>query len=224
MSEPSSSMTCAVHGLPGETLEQSAARALLNPTLTAAQTLFRLGELFNPAGSTTADFQAMVSELEMQAQAVNRNNLSRPEAMLAAQMHTLDALFGVLLRRGAANVGEYPAAAETYMKLALRAQSQCRSTAEALAVMKNPSTFAVVKQANIAHTQQVNNRLARPKRKQNQPNKLLGAPSGSRLDAGAQSQAVETDSHMAAVVPIHRPEVIGGQSHSRKKCIQGGRA
>jgi len=44
------------------------------------------------------------------------------------------------------------------MRLALRAQSQCRATLETLAVIKNPTTVAYVRQANIANgPQQVNN-------------------------------------------------------------------
>jgi transposase InsO family protein len=44
------------------------------------------------------------------------------------------------------------------MRLALKAQSQCRATVEALAEMKNPKPVAYVQQANIANgPQQVNN-------------------------------------------------------------------
>ena len=41
-------------------------------------------------------------------------------------------------------------AAETYMRLALKSQSQCRTTVETLAEIKNPRQVAFVKQANIA--------------------------------------------------------------------------
>jgi len=45
-----------------------------------------------------------------------------------------------------------------YLRLALKAQSQCRTTLETLAVIKNPAPVAFVRQANIAHgPQQVNN-------------------------------------------------------------------
>jgi hypothetical protein len=45
---------------------------------------------------------------------------------------------------------------EVRLRLALKAQTQCRATVETLATMKNPVVFA--KQANIAHgPQQINN-------------------------------------------------------------------
>jgi hypothetical protein len=44
---------------------------------------------------------------------------------------------------------------EQYLRLALKAQSQCRATIETLAVLKNPPVFT--RQANIAGQQVVNN-------------------------------------------------------------------
>jgi hypothetical protein len=81
--------------------------------------------------------------------------------MLTAQAHTLDAIFGNCARRAAANMGEYMHAAELYLRLALKAQSQCRATLETLAAIKNPAPVAFVRQANIsAGPQQVNNGTA----------------------------------------------------------------
>jgi hypothetical protein len=74
------------------------------------------------------------------------------------QAQTLDAIFNGLARRTAVNAGEYMAACETYLRLALKAQSQCRATLETLAMIKNPRPLAFVKHANIAAgPQQVNN-------------------------------------------------------------------
>lgn len=71
------------------------------------------------------------------------------------------------------------------MKLALRAQNQCRATLQTLSELKNPRPVAFVKQANISNgPQQVNNGQAfansthagpRAGKNQNQPNELLGA-------------------------------------------------
>ncbi len=73
-------------------------------------------------------------------------------------------------------------AAELYLRLALKAQGQCRATLETLAVIKNPTALTFVKQANIAHgPQQVNNTIAPPDpqalshgKTAIEPNKLLG--------------------------------------------------
>jgi len=62
---------------------------------------------------------------------------------LASRVHTsqaisLDALFTELARRSGNNMGQYPDAADRYMRLALKAQSACRSTLEALARLHQP--------------------------------------------------------------------------------------
>ncbi len=79
--------------------------------------------------------------------------------MLIAKAHSLDAIFNALLRRASANAESgYTQAAETYMRLGLKAQAQCRATIEALVNMKNPRPVAYVQQTNIAQgPQQVNN-------------------------------------------------------------------
>ncbi len=77
--------------------------------------------------------------------------------MLLTQAQTLDTVFHKLARLAGSNFSNLEAA-DTFMRLALRAQSQCRATLETLAVIKNPTTVAFVRQANIANgPQQVNN-------------------------------------------------------------------
>jgi len=129
--------------------------------------------------------------------------------MLATQAHTLDALFHTLVQRAILNMGEYMGAAETYMKLALRAQSQCRSTWEALSAIRNPPMVGYVKQANIAHGhQQVNNadsNDARAGENEKPPNELLEQKHGSEwLDAGAAGEAGGADSKLEALDALDR--------------------
>lgn len=62
---------------------------------------------------------------------------------LASRIHTsqaisLDALFTDMARRSGNNMGQYPDAADRYMRLALKAQSACRSALEALARLHQP--------------------------------------------------------------------------------------
>ena len=80
------------------------------------------------------------------------------EAMLAAQALTLNVAFHDLFRRADAHLGSSLSAAETLMRLALKAQAQSRSTLETLANLKHPR-FVVAGQANISHGghMQVNN-------------------------------------------------------------------
>ncbi|WP_426051730.1 hypothetical protein [Brevundimonas sp. SL161] len=58
--------------------------------------------------------------------------------MLASQALTLDAMFTELARRAAANIGEHLLAADRYARLAMKAQSNCRATLEALARLHQP--------------------------------------------------------------------------------------
>lgn len=156
------------------------------------------------------DLTALADELSSQIGAVTKGDLARAEAMLIAQAHTLEALFYELARRAGLNIGEYLQAAETYMRLALKAQSQCRATLETLAAIKNPPTnVAFVRQANIAHgAQQVNNAMPadapRARETEITPNKLLETNDGQQLDIGAAAKAVRKDSDMEALGAFDR--------------------
>ena len=98
-----------------------------------------------------------------QAKATHAGDLSGAETLLTAQAMALDAIFCELARRSAVNMGEYLDASERYMRLALKAQGQCRATLETLAAIKNPPVV-FAKQANINNggQQQVNNGAMAP--------------------------------------------------------------
>ena len=102
-------------------------------------------------------------------------------------------------------MGEYLHAFEAYLKLALRAQFQCRAALETLAEIKYPRSVAVVKQANIAHGhQQVNNVPPRADEIENPQSKLLEQTDGERLDTGTTSTAGGADTSMEAVGAVNR--------------------
>jgi len=99
----------------------------------------------------------MVASLKDHGRRVNDNDLAAPEQMLMAQSIALNAIFAEMARRSALNLGEHLDASERYMRLALKAQGQCRATVETLAAIKNPPVV-FAKQANITSgPQQVNN-------------------------------------------------------------------
>lgn len=182
------------------------AKHLLSPSLNAAA----LTQTFAPYPAEDLNLEALRDELAEQCQKVMRGDMGRAEAMLIAQAHTLDAMFTGLARRSHANMGEYTDAAEKYMRLALRAQSQCRATLETLATIKNPPVV-IARQANIAHgPQQVNNGSvtsthARTREIQSEPSELLEHTHGERLDPGATGQAIGSDPAMATVGAFDRP-------------------
>lgn len=138
--------------------------------------------------------------LEDMGRAVAAGDLCRAESLLTAQVASLNALYVSLARR--AHAAKYMENFERYLRLALRAQAQCRATVETLALMKNPPVFA--RQANIAQgLQQVNNGpVMNGSRARGEletaPSKLLMEAQGERLErstattAGASNSAMET--------------------------------
>jgi hypothetical protein len=154
-----------------------------------------------------------VRALDEQVKDVKDGDLSHQESMLTTQAKTLDLIFHKLARRSFVNLAEYPQAADTYMRLALKAQSQCRTTIEALAEIKNPRPVAFVRQANIANgPQQVNNGQPEPRARETEstPNKVLGDNRGEWLDTGTQGAAGGADTELATLGTIHRAENGGG--------------
>ena len=87
-----------------------------------------------------------------------------PDWALRLVLEHRDAIFNELARRAALNMAEYPNATEIYLRLALKAQSQCRATLETLAAIKNPP-IVYARQANVTTgPQQVNNGMPVPSR------------------------------------------------------------
>lgn len=138
----------------GREVAEANARKLLQPEV---RSVIAIKE-FSQCGDDL-DLVALHKELSRQVDQMRSGNLGKVEAMLYAQAQTLDAMFFNLATRAHRQMGQgdYLYAADTYMKLALRAQSQCRATLEALATIKNPPVV-YAKQANVTTgPQQVNN-------------------------------------------------------------------
>ena len=157
-------------------------------------------------GKDVVSVTSIDAELRANGDAVVAGDLGRIERALTSQFLTLDTIFANLAERSSRQ--EYMKQMETYLRLALKAQSQARATAEALALLKNPQPF--IRQANIAQgNQQVNNMYASTsahsgipsgaENSQVEPNKLLEAQDANTLDTRAQGATVGTDSHLAAV-------------------------
>ena len=179
-------------------LADAAAQTLTRPEVNAAVAIEQWQ-------ADTHDVNALVTELNRQVEAVNSGDMSRPEAMLMAQAHTLDNIFNTLARRAINQ--EFLLHWETYMRMAMKAQSQCRMTIETLATLKNPQVV-FAKQANINNggQQQVNNGVgadtSRARESEPEPSKLLEKQDGERLDTrteGSASGANQTVAAMGAV-------------------------
>ena len=162
-----------------------------------------------------------ISELGKKVRNVHKGNLQDAETILTSQAFALDAIFTSLARRAQMNMGEYIDAADRYMRLALKAQGQCRATLETLAAIKNPPVV-FAKQANIANgPQQVNNTVnksdgsfesstrthapAHAGNSNSVQNELLEDRHEQGMDIRAPGAAISRDPAMATVGEIHRP-------------------
>jgi hypothetical protein len=166
-------------------------------------------QMFVKATVGELDLTESVGVMREKASAVHSGNLAGLEETLTAQAVALDAIFNEMARRAALNMGEYINATETYLRLGLKAQAQCRATLQTLFEMKNPQPVAFVKQANIANgPQQVNNGVAtqpfpHAEISANPSNELLGLSHEQRLDirtAGATGGADRQLETVGAVV------------------------
>ena len=183
------------------------ARTVLRPTVQAAVTL---QTYYKPCGDLS--LAGLINALVEQTNATIDGDMRRSEAMLTTQAHTLDAIFNNLAKRAIDT--KYMANLETYLKLALRAQSQCRATWEALSIIKNPPVMGYVRQANIANgPQQVNNGVPddkpRAQENQNSQNELLEQKNGERMDIGTTGKTGKVDPAMATLEEVDGAEDKG---------------
>ena len=148
--------------------------------------------------------------LRQKTDALHDNDMKPVETLLMSQALALDTMFAALARRASATMDQHLDAADKFMRLALKAQSQCRTTLETLANVKNPQPYI---QHNRAQYQQVNNGVALPpeappaRENQKYTNELLDAPNApERLDYSATQTTIQTDQTMETVASQHRPE------------------
>lgn len=162
------------------------------------------------ANRDTPDLLSMIRRLNTRSAAVIGGDMAEAEAMLMSQATALQSLFARLVER--AVMQEHMPNLESFMRMALRAQSQCRATLETLATIKNPPII-YARQANVTTgPQQVNNGIAAPSQAgkiENEQTQLLEDNHGEWMDTRATCSASSTDQTMAAVGKINRAEDRG---------------
>ncbi|WP_373084902.1 hypothetical protein [Sneathiella sp.] len=135
--KPKAANVLQIKTKPGEVEGTSVARASFDPVGRHANLATCIvGNTFvdNRKPTIMASTEALQSIL-LEAQAGDMNMASR---LLASQAITLDTLFTELTGRAVSNLGHYPDAVERYLRMALRAQSNCRTTVEALTKLHQP--------------------------------------------------------------------------------------
>ena len=171
--------------------DEAVAKILTMPEVGAAGTIRGLNDIH--------DVNALTKILSQQTADVVGGNMTRPEAMLLSQAHTLDALFNSLVMKGL-NQSHMPHY-ESFLRLAYKAQSQCRSTLQTLSDIKNPSVV-YAKQANITNgNQQINNGVSAPRTQENinYSNELLTELPNETLDSRRTIEAIPVNSELATV-------------------------
>lgn len=140
----------------GQTLEEKSARLIAEGIASNAFVSLLFAQHSGVAGGT--ELNELVKSTRAAVGRAAKGETDQADGLLTSQAIALNAVFLEMSRRAALNMGQHMGAMETYMRLALKAQSQCRTTLETLAEIKNPRAVAFVKQANIAGGhQQVNN-------------------------------------------------------------------
>ena len=157
------------------------------------------------------DTPSLLDALRKQTQAVQQGDMKVAEAMLISQATALQSLFVKLTETGL-KTGMLRQQ-ETALRLALKAQSQCRATLETLANIKNPPVV-YAKQANVTTgPQQINNGVqsaisgdnAGAPQEKIRKNKLkeLGHGQEQWLDAGTPRTTGRKDQAAKAMAPLH---------------------
>jgi hypothetical protein len=198
---------------PDKSRERGVALMGLSPVFANANTAmtFAKGTFATDEKITLCSF---IDVMEEKVDKVKSGDMSGLEATLTAQAITLDAVFNELAKRAANSILHMPTC-ETLLRLALKAQAQCRATIETLAEVKQPKSATFVKQQNVAYQQQVNNgeNIASDKRtnspshgknKSNRQNELLDDKDGKWLDGRTTIATIDDDTQMETMGAIDR--------------------
>jgi hypothetical protein len=192
--------------IPSGPSDDDKGRAYANFILSPELAAYRIVRMMQPKNlAEDIDTPTILELLRSQAATVKSGDLGQAEAMLINQASALQALFVRLCERSMQQ--EHLPNLEGLLRLALRAQSQCRATLEALAIIKSPP-MVYARQANVTTgPQQINNTLALHQGAQEnriEQNQLLEDQLEQRMDSGAAGAAGVGDSAMAALGQVNR--------------------
>lgn len=165
----------------------------------------------NIFGMDEIDFEELMEGLNQSSVDLSKGDYSVISDMLLCQATALQTMFTSLARQ--ANGLTHLNQIDALMKLALKSQSQSRTTLLALVQHLSPKRVAFVKQANIAHgPQQVNNQhqdvQSITKNLEKPQNKLLEESTYERtkLDLRAKTEAERSHSPMEAMGALYGPQ------------------
>jgi hypothetical protein len=190
------------YGRIAEMRERAFTSKSLRPSAASAITIRTvLAEQFGHIPDLTLD--SLANELAAQCTAVANGHMDRPEAMLMSQAQTLDAVFQHLTQKAYNKINEIEAA-ERLLRLAFKAQGQCRATLETLGYLKNPPAV-YAQQANLATGAQqvINQHVSSVREMESGKNELLEGKDGERVEYGSASSAGRCDSKVAPLAQLN---------------------
>ena len=139
------------------------------------------------------DIPQLMAVLKAESERLSEGKSEDIGPMLANQALALQSLFSRLTERALSQ--SHMSNIEAFLRLALRAQSQCRATLETLSSLnKAPTVFA--QQANVATNQQINYAQ----------NQLLGGDDELRQDTRAPGAEKAVNPEMEALGEVDRAE------------------
>ena len=109
-------------------MREIAAQAV-DPCVTSSMVVAAFWE---EARGSSIDPEAGYDVIQDAVDAVRDGTMAGPKATLVGQAIALNAIFAEMARRGGAMLGRPGNAAERYLKLAMKAQTQCRATLQSL--------------------------------------------------------------------------------------------
>lgn len=183
----------------GKKKEKAQAMAMLGtcPTANAAVVIEQYGKPFGEL-----DWPSLMDVIAGSVKQVRKGDMSQVEEMLLTQAYAMQSIFMNFSRR--AQTQQYQKPMESFFRMAMKAQNQCRMTLETLAAVKNPPVV-YARQANISHGhQQVNNGVSANTRtceeKQIDSNELSGDTNHVEiLDAGTEGTTGQSHTSLETV-------------------------
>jgi len=182
----------------------------LVPSNAAAKAIASLNSKTNlgDTGIAGLDEKTIRKMLQAENGSLIAGDMSRAECMLLDQAHTLQMLM-TLFTVQLIDV-KHLDHLETYSRIALKAQNQCRQTIATLGELKNPKRVNFIRQQNNAVNQQINQgglkQAQNSKKPDNSANKLLDEVEHERMDIGSSQEAVRGYQKVEALGAVNRAE------------------
>jgi hypothetical protein len=210
---------------PGPTDEAAIAFGVVRGVMMEAFVIDKYTSIKSSAGAAPGinEYLSILHEIVKQ---VNNNDLTAIEVKLIGQAFALSAVFDDMVMKASqcARMDQL----ELFMRLALKAQNQSRSTLQALAEIKRPMHTVFAGQANFSNgPQQINNGAQQSgaesrefqKNTESLKNKLSDPyEQKEKLDTPAAGEASRCGQELATMGAIHRPENESWQGQIVQEC------